>query len=1122
VLGNHWPDTSLDDISSGMKNASNASNIVENVHNLTMTTEKNVDGFVIFTAIPSKVGMVAQNDSNKTGISQKGFGDDSAIPVTQIVERDSLTPLKDDKQTMTGIKVNGLSSKVMGEESFSVNDKFNTKTGKSVIGNASKMDTLNIFLSKPFSFLNDQNIDDFNGILNEEDYKDAKTINIVDKNMDSDSPSLRGLVTNSTLGIGLLTITGIMLKKDIVNNTIIPLSTDDTNNVNIDYSPDERNVLIEKESVTSDVTGKQIRGGVPIKSTKGLDTEELFLGVIGGRNSTELGSYDKTTADSKENKNIDPKTNKSDLDILLLLEKESKKENIPGTSKQDSGVNDILFSLLGGDSTLTSQEDVTDRNTKNKKKHKTGKTQTNEKDLGILVLLQDSTLFEGSKATENRFIPTSDDKFTSDVLDALLSGIRKDNQQKADNRKNTEENNYKVPKGIKIPTRNEGKDVTLLSQGNVNSISSMQGNDKNLKKIKSTRKDDGKRVNSDKSAMTSSNGTVDYDKDVNSTKEGNDFTILNIILDTIAQDVVPDKSVHQQDDDLHYEEGSGDVLEDNSEVYEEINNNIPTKPKSNLDIPVLVEEESAKENIPGKSRNDSDLNDILIALLDGDITTTLKENVIEPNPTLQKKYKNIPNKNNRNDLGILLLLDDRIVSESKKDTITTPISPTNDIPNTEDVSGVMLSGARKENKNGGQNNKNKEQNSYKKSKGIKPPNRAEESDFPFLLLGNVNRISSMRSDPKESNKIEFKERESGASETLPQGSIFTAKAKKGNDNDLINTKDDSSFTVLNIILDTIRKDVVTDQQPYENENDQHYNEGSGAFEEKNSEVHKTIEESVAHSEEGSGDYITEGKGVYGDTENTITVHDMDNAFKLQRKTTNDKKLGIDNSGSDKRSSLNNMFIKNAQKTIETSDKQSNTDDSQFILGILLGDTQLNAHTGKSVTSTDDIKNGTILKANGVKLMTIKSVKEKANISADKLNSILNDARAHGQEVDMIKIDDLTDIAGINKQNSAKNDDFDPRLLVLLADTISQADDVSSGNVANDKSATNASDRCQQSGCCESCSTLSLTNSNGPDKNDLDFSYREQPHVFENTRQENTMDANKNSAFPYYPIKYFPP
>jgi hypothetical protein len=52
--------------------------------------------------------------------------------------------------------------------------------------------------------------------------------------------------------------------------------------------------------------------------------------------------------------------------------------------------------------------------------------------------------------------------------------------------------------------------------------------------------------------------------------------------------------------------------------------------------------------------------------------------------------------------------------------------------------------------------------------------------------------------------------------------------------------------------------------------------------------------------------------------------------------------------------------------------------------------------------------------------------------------------------------------------------------------------------------------------------LSLSNSNGPDKNDLDFPYREQPRVLENTRPENTMDANKNSAYPYYPIKYFPP
>jgi hypothetical protein len=218
---------------------------------------------------------------------------------------------------------------------------------------------------------------------------------------------------------------------------------------------------------------------------------------------------------------------------------------------------------------------------------------------------------------------------------------------------------------------------------------------------------------------------------------------------------------------------------------------------------------------------------------------------------------------------------------------------------------------------------------------------------------------------------------------------------------------------------------------------------------------------------------------------------MDNDFMLQPKSTNDKKLGIDGPGSDKRSSLNDMFVKNAHITTDTSDKSSNTDDSQFILGILLGDTQLNAHTGEHVTSTNDIKPGTILKGKKVKLMTISTVKEKTNISVDKLSKILSDTKTHVQEEDMIKTDGLTDTKGVNKQNSAKNDDFDPRLLILLADTISQADDVSSDNASNDKSDTNAADRCQQSGCCESCNMLNLSNSNRPDNNDLEFPYGDQ-------------------------------
>jgi hypothetical protein len=288
------------------------------------------------------------------------------------------------------------------------------------------------------------------------------------------------------------------------------------------------------------------------------------------------------------------------------------KNDIEATSlvgNNNSGDQDILLGLLEGDTAIAVEVNG-DGNKLTTKEDKNSRTLNDKNDLGILVLLEDSTPTNDNRNTK---ISAATDRSETkiDVIDVLLTGLSKGSIQNmenknSDNRK--EEQNNKVPKNIDIQTRKVDNEFILLL-----------GEVKN-KKMGISLKDIMTHTNVDESTVVSERPTsvqrININQDINVTKETDDtqFTILNILLPGYIDG---DENINQLDTNL--KDGDSDtILIVNASDLDGITGD-------NAILPILDYEEGS-----GQDEHFKDPNTIDVRGIDGDLILLL-ENLNEVN-----------------------------------------------------------------------------------------------------------------------------------------------------------------------------------------------------------------------------------------------------------------------------------------------------------------------------------------------------------------------------------------------------------------------------------------------------------------------------------------------------------
>jgi hypothetical protein len=573
VLESVLSDASLDKGCTGMKNASGIILCTgTQIRNLTMTNRK--------TMTHNEID--AHLHSHEAGDPSVGLKEDTATPVKPNIETDQ-SVLTNDRNTLTNNKTKGVNVTGLAEGDNLENDNTDARKSSTVNDRKPNFDILDIFFTENTPKENKSGI---NNVITQKDknYKDAKTINIEGSTVESDRPSLRGLVLNNTLEIKLFNLTNNFIEDEVGHTTIPSTVTTDIKKTDVDYHNDDKYPTTSPDAKTSIAKDRSDKKGIMIESKNILDKSDIFLTLLGGDESASIHSNSSITL-QRDNK--EPINNITNLDILVLQKEDNLKENIPVESSNELDSNDIFLNLLGGSRV---KGDVDKTKATNQEENKVTKATSKLNDLGILVLLQDSNTAEINKSIANNIVSLKD---RNDIFNVLLSGTSNENSQKVEGREDEKERNFKNPKNIKLPTEKGVNDLSLLLLGEVNNV--------NMKI------EDIKEINYDIKFDEASEGHVNATQVLNE----NDYHAINneMKLDILVlskedniKEKVPIESNNEIDLDAIFLNLLGvdntvtikkDVDKSKPTDQEEVKNTKSTTSQNDLDLLVLLQESNA-------------------------------------------------------------------------------------------------------------------------------------------------------------------------------------------------------------------------------------------------------------------------------------------------------------------------------------------------------------------------------------------------------------------------------------------------------------------------------------------------------------------------------------------------
>ena len=401
------------------------------------TGERNI------SSTPKTLPRQLQNDSAIPALPAI-LDNDTAIPAIPIIQTD-LGNVNKDTITISSVKENDTNVPVLVEDHFSIANDTNGSMDptdlsieKKEIDGFNKSSPVGVGKTKVNSTTNDE-------VVKGHTNKASTNIDATQNMIKNGSPSVRGLITNMTLGLGLN-------NKDTV-------SFDDNKNENekvmenkIDKSGNKNNNTENQENFTSqeadfnELTKDNGNIELVIDESKSINGESILLTLLGGDTTDTSKQADKETNITKE---------ESDLGILVLLDTDSRKVPLLVVSTNGIDTEDIFLGLLGGD--IANDIDAVDQTDQKVQNGLENSFQPSQVDPGILSLLGENVLTRDDVEVSNNMSSRALDGSTNGI-EGIISAMGKAIEiQREATDASKESTDYKEPKNIKDPDSDEQK-----------------------------------------------------------------------------------------------------------------------------------------------------------------------------------------------------------------------------------------------------------------------------------------------------------------------------------------------------------------------------------------------------------------------------------------------------------------------------------------------------------------------------------------------------------------------------------------------------------------------------------------------------------------------------------------
>ena len=448
----------------------NHTDLQNNNRNTSMTSGMRENGILTggrnISSTPKTLPRQLQNDSAIPALPAI-LDNDTAIPAIPIIQTD-LGNVNKHTIAISSVKENDTNVPVLVEDHFSIANDTNGSmdpTDLSIeeteIDGFNKSSPVGVGKTKVNSTTNDE-------VVKGHTNKASTNIDATQNMIKNGSPSVRGLINNMTLGLGLN-------NKDTV-------SFDDNKNENekvmenkIDKSGIKSNSTENQENFTSqeadfnELTKDNGNIELVIDESKSINGESILLTLLGGDTTDTSKQADKETNITKE---------ESDLGILVLLDTESRKVPLPVVSTNGIDTEDIFLGLLGGDIT-NDIEAIDDQNDQKVQNGLENSFKPSQADPGILSLLGDNVLTRDDVEVSNNMSSRALD-VSANGIEGIMSAIGKEvDIQRESTDASKESTDYKEPKNLKDPDSDDqkGSPVVIEEKDDTTTADTLNDND---------------------------------------------------------------------------------------------------------------------------------------------------------------------------------------------------------------------------------------------------------------------------------------------------------------------------------------------------------------------------------------------------------------------------------------------------------------------------------------------------------------------------------------------------------------------------------------------------------------------------------------------------------------------
>jgi hypothetical protein len=466
----------------------NHTDLQNNNRNISMTSGIRENGILTgqrnISSSPKTLPRQLQNDSAIPALPAI-LDNDTAIPAIPVIQTD-LGNVNKDTTTIISVKENDTSVTILVEDDFSVTSDTNGSmnlTDSSIeeteIDGFNRSSSIGVGKTKVSSMTNDE-------VVKENTNKDSTNVDATQNMIKNVSPLVRGLITNMTLGLGLDNKGTVsfdntnnenekVMKNKIDKSGSKSNSTENQENVTIqdtdlnELTKDNGNVepvideskIMNGESILLTLLGGNVAGNttdtskqadkktnitkeesdlgilvlfdteskkvpVPVVSTNGIDTEDIFLGLLGGDITNDIEAIDDQN-DQKVQNGLENsfKPSQADPGILsLLCDNVLTRDDVEVSNNMSSRALDVSANGIEGImSTIGKEVDIQRESTDASKESTDYKEPKNLKDPDSDDQKGSPVVIEEKDDTTTADTLNDNDQITGNILNIILDDV---------------------------------------------------------------------------------------------------------------------------------------------------------------------------------------------------------------------------------------------------------------------------------------------------------------------------------------------------------------------------------------------------------------------------------------------------------------------------------------------------------------------------------------------------------------------------------------------------------------------------------------------------------------------------------------------------------------------------